>query len=45
MVRKVNTVIKGLETASTTHKQQAETLKKHVASMKKPKPRTKSRRK
>ena len=44
MVRKVNKVIKGLEKASKTHKQQAETLKKHVASMKKPKPKTKSRR-
>ena len=37
MVRKVNKVIKGLERASKTHKKQAQTLKKHVASMKKPK--------
>jgi hypothetical protein len=44
MVRKVNKVIKGLEKASNTHKKQAETLKKHVASIKKPKPKTKSRR-
>ena len=44
MVRKVKQVIKGLEKASKTHKKQAETLKKHVASMSKPKPKTKSRR-
>ena len=37
MVRKVNKVIKGLEKASKTHKKQAQTLKNHVASMKKPK--------
>lgn len=43
MVRKVKKVIKGLEKASKTHKKQADVLKKHVASMKKPK--TKSRRK
>ena len=36
MPRKVKKIIKGLEKASKTHKQQAETLKKHVASMKKP---------
>ena len=34
MVRKVKKIIKGLEKASKTHKKQAETLKKHVASMK-----------
>ena len=44
MVRKVKKVIKGLEKASKTHKKQAEVLKKHVASMKQPKPKTKSRR-
>ena len=44
MVQKVKKVIKGLEKASKTHKKQAEVLKKHVASMKKPKPKTKSRR-
>ena len=37
MVRKVKKIIKGLEKASKTHKEQAQTLKKHVASMKKPK--------
>ena len=44
MPRKVKKIIKGLEKASKTHKKQAETLKKHVASMSKPKPKTKSRR-
>jgi len=44
MVRKVKKVIKGLEKASKTHKKQAEMLKKHVASIKKPKPKTKGRR-
>ena len=43
MVLKVKKVIKGLEKASKTHKKQADVLKKHVASMKKPK--AKSRRK
>ena len=36
MPRKVKKIIKGLEKASKTHKKQAETLKTHVASMKKP---------
>jgi hypothetical protein len=44
MVQKVKKVIKGLEKASKTHKKQAETLKKHVASVSKPKPKKKSRR-
>jgi hypothetical protein len=43
-VRKVKKIIKGLEKASKTHKKQASTLKKHVASMSKPKPKTKRRR-
>jgi|TARA_R100000149_G_C5862839_1_gene128322 septal ring factor EnvC (AmiA/AmiB activator) len=43
MARQVKKIIKGLEKASKTHKQQAQTLKKHVASMKKPK--AKARRK
>jgi hypothetical protein len=44
MVRKVKKIIKGLEKASKTHKKQASALKKHVASMSKPKPKTKGRR-
>ena len=43
MARKVKKVIKGLEKASKTHKKQADVLKKHMASIKKAKP--KSRRK
>ncbi len=43
MVQRVKKVIKGLEKASKSHKQQAEMLKKHVASMEKKK--SKSRRK
>ena len=38
MARKVRKVIKGLEKASKTHKKQADALKKHVASVKKSKP-------
>ena len=37
MVKRVKKIIKGLENASKTHKKQAQTLKKHVASMKKSK--------
>ena len=40
MVRMVNDVIKALEKASKTHKNQAEILNKHVASMEKKKPKT-----
>ena len=43
MVRKVKKVIKGLEKASKTHKKQADILKKHLSSMKKPKVKTKKR--
>tara|TARA_A100001035_G_C27439599_1_gene345268 strand:+ start:124 stop:249 length:126 start_codon:yes stop_codon:yes gene_type:complete len=38
MVKRVKKVIKGLEKASKTHKKQADVLKKHVASVKKSKP-------
>ena len=43
MVRKVKKVIKGLEKASKTHNKQADTLKNHLSSMKKPKVKTKKR--
>ena len=43
MARKVRKVIKGLEKASKTHKKLADVLKKHMAAIKKAKP--KSRRK
>jgi|TARA_R110000751_G_scaffold73165_6_gene148122 hypothetical protein len=43
MARKVKKVIKGLEKASKTHKKQAETLKKYLSSMNKPKVKTKKR--